>query len=348
MNSEFRLPISPNYVSKWGFWEACREIIQNALDEQEIDTEKELIFRYNKSEERLYIGTTKSRLEPKSLLIGYTTKSDQKRTIGSFGEGYKLALLVLLRLGHEIRIYSQNTIWYPSFVYDKEYESEILRILIVENENDEHNYNGVRFVICDVTPDMNKLLQRNFIKAEENTILKDKKETGRVYVKGLFVCEVEGFENGYNFSPDRLRLDRDRGMVDSFNVKWETSRLLASHATPGELYRAISRKSPEVDYLAHAYMKVEKSKELLSLYEKENGENTVPVTNEEEILHAQKLGLKFKIVPEILKNILKSCKEFFSIKIKTPKELLLEFVEKYENTLTEDQKNELNVIAEKI
>ena len=76
----YELPISIDYVQHWGMAEAIREIIQNALD-------SESPFAYTLEDNTLTISSSHARLEPTSLLLGSTTKADNKEAIGSFGEG---------------------------------------------------------------------------------------------------------------------------------------------------------------------------------------------------------------------------------------------------------------------
>ena len=128
----YELSLSENYVSNWGLVEAIREIFQNAIDQENMarppkdwydDVEKEspnkMFFNFavdshNPNKYRtLSIGNKESILDVNSLLLGETTKSDDKRAIGKFGEGYKLALLVLTRLGKKIKIfnYGAREVW---------------------------------------------------------------------------------------------------------------------------------------------------------------------------------------------------------------------------------------------
>ena len=47
------------------------------------------------------------------LVLGETTKYDNENQIGKYGEGLKLALLVLVRNGHQLEIKTQEQIWTP-------------------------------------------------------------------------------------------------------------------------------------------------------------------------------------------------------------------------------------------
>src|SRR5258708_26276899 len=99
---KFTLPISPNYVAHWGLWESVREIFQNALDEQTRDPRCVAGIKYENG--ILRITSANTILNPKSLLLGATTKADDKNQRGKYGEGYKLAALVLVRMGYSVSI----------------------------------------------------------------------------------------------------------------------------------------------------------------------------------------------------------------------------------------------------
>src|SRR5258707_8510533 len=102
MTRKFTLPISPAYVAHWQLWEAVREIYQNALDEHTHDPFCEASINYTDGVLRIF--TSKGTLSPESLVLGKTSKRDDPYQRGKFGEGYKLSLLVLARIGHDVEI----------------------------------------------------------------------------------------------------------------------------------------------------------------------------------------------------------------------------------------------------
>jgi hypothetical protein len=103
---KYVLPLSPDYVSHWGLWEAVREIYQNALDEVEAPSLAQIRF----SDDALYISTPTGKLTPDTLVLGKTSKRNKSQSRGKFGEGYKLALLVLARLGHRVTIRTNDQV----------------------------------------------------------------------------------------------------------------------------------------------------------------------------------------------------------------------------------------------
>ena len=106
MASKIELTIAPSYVPSWGIVEAVRELFQNALDQQKQNPTNKMSWEYDPEAQRLRICNKYSTLEASSLLLGATTKADDTSTIGQFGEGYKIATLVLLRNDKKITFYN--------------------------------------------------------------------------------------------------------------------------------------------------------------------------------------------------------------------------------------------------
>ena len=110
---KIELTITPNYVSDWNFQDAVRELIQNGTDQQTLDPKNVFEISYDEQENILQLSNSESTLEINTLLLGCSTKSNNTDTVGQFGEGYKIAALVLNRLGKTFSVYnnSKDEIW---------------------------------------------------------------------------------------------------------------------------------------------------------------------------------------------------------------------------------------------
>ena len=130
--SKIELTIAPNYVPNWTLVDAIRELFQNALDQQKQNNENEASWNYDDDTGVLTISNATSKLTAASLLLGQTTKADDKSTIGQFGEGYKIATLVLLREGQNVVFYNYGAreIWRPRFVKSRRFGTDILTFFI--------------------------------------------------------------------------------------------------------------------------------------------------------------------------------------------------------------------------
>ena len=121
---KYELSISADYVPDWGTTEAMREFFQNAIDEETRDSSNKMFFEYDPNEQIVRIGNKHSDLDIKTLLFGVTTKKEDREMIGNHGEGYKIATVVLLRMGKSVvfRNYCRKEIWRPRLVKSRKYD----------------------------------------------------------------------------------------------------------------------------------------------------------------------------------------------------------------------------------
>lgn len=124
MSNTIHLTISRDYVVKWGVWESARELIQNALD-----TKK---YKITYTENEITITTHAGALDRRNLLLGVSSKRDDDSSIGTYGEGFKLAMLVMLREGKSISIKNGKDLWTPHFSNHPDLNHECLALSIFE------------------------------------------------------------------------------------------------------------------------------------------------------------------------------------------------------------------------
>lgn len=115
--NSYELTLTPNYVSDWNFNDALRELIQNGTDQEVLDPDNEFQIDYSPKEKVLRLKNRKSVLKINTLLLGRSSKANNEDTVGQFGEGYKIAALVLNRLGKTFTIYNneKNEVWESRF-----------------------------------------------------------------------------------------------------------------------------------------------------------------------------------------------------------------------------------------
>lgn len=231
------LSLSPDYVSKWGVWEAVRELLQNAIDT------KDYQINADRDNFKLSIVSKGGLLEKSTLLLGNSSKRNDNSTIGTYGEGFKLALLVLLREGKKVHLKNGADIWHASFTQHPILDSKCLTINIEENvieNNDDTVIFEIEGIGASEFEDIeSKVLDKDFSKNAlgeyKGSYYWDKlrSEKAKLYVGGLFVCELEdGYELSYNFAPNVLHLDRDRQQVSSFDLSWEATLLISKSDNP--------------------------------------------------------------------------------------------------------------------
>lgn len=336
---KYTLTLSPDYVLSWGFWEAARELLQNSIDQHAVNEESTPIFEYSPDDELLVIGNECCELHPRTLLLGMTDKRDVTATIGQFGEGYKLAMLVLVRGSYQVTIRNGDTIWRPRFEFNDEFGEHVMVVHVTPAEQP---INGVQFEIRGVSKNDYGTLAENFLPGHPlNVILDEDHLRKRVFVNGLFVCKLDGLEYGYNFAPDRLNLDRDRGMTDTFEVKWQTARLWQQTTDPTKLYEALSEGLGDVEMISN--LSPQLTTAIVEKFEAEHPD-AVPVTCQAEM--DRRRGMKTQLVPQALGKLLQHMRAYVFDRSGTPCDCLERFTRQYRSYLPEDGRKELDCILE--
>jgi len=287
---KFELSLASDYIPEWTVVDAIRELFQNALDEEAIDPENAMTVQ--RKNDKLYIGNHKSSLTTKSLLLGGSTKKDDKHTIGKFGEGYKLATLVLLRLGHKVVIHNREAgeIWRPRFVDSKRYDAKVLTFFVESNQDHgDCPLGSLIFVVDNITDDVwTKIVDSNLHlqppgnvnDTPKGQILLDEDQHGRIYINGLYVCFNKDIKYGYNIKPEYLAIDRDRRLVGDFDLQWLTSDMWASRNE--DAIELLKSGAPDVRYARHKFDYTQKNRVYKDFIE-EHGEKAVPVSTQSEL-----------------------------------------------------------------
>lgn len=304
--SKYELTIDTNYVSRWGVVEAVRELFQNSVDEEIQNPSNVRLWKYDETAQKLYIGNKESVLDVETLLLGVTSKSNNDNTIGQFGEGYKIATVVLLRTNHPITFYNYGNkeVWTTKLVKSRRFGGRL-----VPTFNIDKNYpwqkvpdNNLTIVIENITPEEYVQIQTYILPLQKDigvtyncheygTILIEDRYKGMVFVGGLFVCKNDRLRYGYNISPKYLKLDRDRCAVDEFNLLWNTSRMWGECSDKEQLADILFEQDvADVTYLGTLRDFLSRDKTILAAFIAKYGENAIPVTSQEDYDKVLMLG----------------------------------------------------------
>lgn len=373
MTSKFELSISTEYVPDWGLVEALRELFQNALDNETMNPENKMGWQYNKKSGEVKITNKTSKLLVESLLLGSGTKHNRTDTIGKHGEGYKIAFMVLLRNNKTIRVdnYGANEIWDVRLVKSRKYKGQLVPTVFINKEPvwKKKPSSDLTITVGGITEEEYKELEvKNlhlrgeevsaFEATEKGRILLDESEQGNIYVEGLFVTNISGLQYGYDFSPKAISLDRDRKLVDSFNVKWSASELWCRAAEQDEkamemAVELVNDSAPDTAYLSNmSYYGKGLFNGVAKKFYEDNGTDAVPVTSnlEYEAVEKAEMGKPIIVTSEIA-QILRSDRideQRKVIKITSVKEQLELFVEKIADRLSDEELDEINILVEKV
>lgn len=327
---KYELTLSPDYVPDWRAVDAVRELFQNALDQEVMQKDNKMFFGYGRRSDNvgvLYIGNKSSVLEAKTLLMGSSTKRTNKDTIGKFGEGYKVATLVLLRLGFKVTFYNYGAkeVWQPRFVKSRRYGGENILTFFI---NDKWPWekvpdNNLTIEIEGITPELYKeIVETNLhlqdvgetIETSYGRILLEERYKGKVFVNGLWVCNYDQYLLGYDFKPAHINIDRDRKLVSDFDLKWLSSKMWGATSDP-RIVELAAKNAADVQYVTlHLHqLPYDKLNELYDKafddFVKENGTKAIPVTDQAELENVPS-GYKAVIVPESRQSLVKASKKY--------------------------------------
>lgn len=241
--TKYELSLSPDYVPHWNLQDALRELFQNAIDQETTNPDNTASFDYDG--ETLKICNKYSSLSAKTLLLGASSKRDDETTIGKFGEGYKIAALVLTRLGKTFRIETLNEVWTFRFSKSKKYDSTILVCEVSTGGIFMRNSSkpDLSMIVDNITQEeFEELGLHNLhvrqpiakIETPKGAILLQPDYAGKIFVNGLFICDtstnksISTYRMGYDFRPECIKLDRDRKLVTDGDIKWLASQMWAS------------------------------------------------------------------------------------------------------------------------
>ncbi len=312
------LTIDPTYCEEWGLQNGLRELLQNAKDGEEFDgypMHVEHLPRTNK----LVISNKGVSIEPSTLLLlGRSSKRDGAQR-GKFGEGFVLGVLALIRAGHPVTIYNGDEVWRPEITTpDEGHPFEGQKLLVfntrklpvargdfsVEIENvPKGTWADTRTLFLFLTPPR----ASEVAKVQGNTVLLGEEYSGMIFSRGIYVNRVEDLECGYDLAD--LKLDRDRRLVDEYDLRWRLGELWnAAHQQDPEksaprIYRMAKENKSEVKSLQHrADEKLVKA--LREEFEKENGIGTVAVASMSESMELEQLGARTAVVNKTLHELL--------------------------------------------
>jgi len=313
---------SDGYLPNWSIYEGVREVIQNAKDAETQFNAPMSVEWYSGATGRKALRITNEgcNIDKEALLFGHTTKFGNAETIGQYGEGLKLGLLVLVRAGLKVKIFTGNDhdgtgeVWIPTIERSDTFNANVLTI----NVKDAKYRKRVRVEIEGLSksewfgmkdkflflPDTDK---GEFVKTKKGELLKDKKYKGQIYVKGIWV-ETRSTDYGYNFFD--AELDRDRKMVDWYSFDINVGKIL-DEAVVSEsfdakvLFNMLQTNSKDVSgWSTHNYL-LDSAELIKNEFISKYGEDAIPLkTNEQATVLSHLTGAKGIVVPEILGKIL--------------------------------------------
>lgn len=321
-STTLELSINPGYVRGWGCWEAIRELLQNGLDAAD-QGHALTIERGGGASKTIYIRNEGVTLARSTLLLGATSKADGGAR-GKFGEGYKLAFLVLCRNNVMVQVRTGAEIWTPFIEKSDTFGAELMKLKIrpaskFENKV-EVQIHGVSDADWDVITDRlldipgvesSVLKEGEAIKVGQNRVLLDSRFKSKLFSRGLFVGTLPD-EYAYGYDLANVQLDRDRKAADVWSLRSELSYTLRQAMDSGlmkveEVFKMLAMDCGEAkvvgDHYAYGYAD-SLTKAVTAEFERIHGDNAVPVTNMAESMEAGHHGLQGKIITKALRIVI--------------------------------------------
>ena len=213
-NDKITYPISKNYVENWSFVDAGREILANAIDSSQNKEKAQIYYK----DGYCVISDNGIGIDKKNFVIGNSQKQDSE--IGMFGEGLKLASLVMAREDRDMSIETKGFTYYPMLEDNEEFNTEIFSIKFVENSKVEGT--TIKFKSTQEEVDSIKALFLEFKSGMDILTYEDIEvilnEKNNIYVKGLKSANINTMFS-YNVLDKNIVNTRDRNHIneDKFN-----------------------------------------------------------------------------------------------------------------------------------
>ena len=261
MSKVYKTNITDGYCFQWSVSKSCMEFVSNALDEGDYDITPDA------ENGKLIVTNYNTRLDPKVLMLGLSSKRGDDTKRGMFGCGVPMAIAALLAQDCQVIIYNSGVIWDCCFEYCDEWGYEVLTFK--ETIDPTPNTNLTIVVNSMDSSDVEEIIQRTLVLQNREVLFSTKygdvisqgEDNGEIFCGDMYVCENGSFKYSYNFAPKVLPLNQDRNSAS----QWEISRLTAKiwkQCPDKELLKeAIESKKADCEYVMDSWY-TQDSKEL--------------------------------------------------------------------------------------
>lgn len=315
--------IAKDYALSAGFgsaWAGIREILQNALDGH--DKGYYMRIDHGKARDRsgswaLKVMNEGITLTRDALVLGFSSKRNDASQRGQHGEGLVVGINALLNWGHEVWIRTGDEAW----IAKHQRNERGLEVLVIDIRKQPKHINDFVVEIKGVSPQDWESYQERLlffgdkndrrISLERGTILLDPKYKNKLFVKGIYVCELpDDYSFGYNLN---IHLNRDREVADPWLLT-DTIREVIMDATSKNLFKVEeilevleNENCGESQAFAHCHFWGDPNdfhQKIAENFIEKHGENSLPVSSLGDSQRVEHFGKKGITVSKAIKNII--------------------------------------------
>lgn len=313
MQNEIELTIDESYVD-WGLREGIREIIQNSIDGEKAGFKSTIA--YDRDTQTLRVSNQGAKLPRKSLLLGFTTKRDDKQAIGQFGEGYKLGCLAVVRAGHVVWIKNGTEMWQPRIRHSDVFDQNVLVFNIKEVSD---GFDGVEFTVLGLSPEAWISCQQQFLRYQDTQTIETELGdvifspdlAGTIFMGGIQIAKVDDYHFGYNLKPKSIRIDRDRRMVNEKEISALTTNIwnaayLKNKEHIDHIEELLKLKCDDLADMKYSWNCANGLiTDLVKRFKQRYGEKAYPVSDQKTLNFVQMLGMTAVIVEDYYGMVLR-------------------------------------------
>jgi hypothetical protein len=307
----FELTMTIRYARDWSKKAGVRELVQNMLDGH--DQGYKMGVSFIKVNGKSYIAFKNEGLvlDKSVWLLGESNKGSDAR--GRHGDGLKVGSLVLVREGVDVFFLSGNERWTPTLVSSETFSGKtVLKIVTRAGSARENDYTAC----VAMTPDEWEGYRQDFLPLSDldpttirkggyaGNLLLDPRAKGRVFVKGIWVCDKPNLDHGYDLHD--VSLDRDRRIMDTWDIQYQAGKILSHVAQEdaamlAQIFQDLVADKADVEHIHYHDGEIKDA--LAAQFHATYGDKAVAVENAAEATKVEHYGLKGVVVPKGLREV---------------------------------------------
>jgi hypothetical protein len=240
-----------------------------------------------------------------NLLLGNTSKRNDPSQRGQYGEGFKVAVLALIRAGYPVfisnginrEVITSSIEQHPDYGNTNVlcFHTNNVPILPIDSKKLIFSVSGVDpedvKAVKDKFLHWNGLELGDYYKTDIGKVLIPKQYKGKVFSRGIYVCNIDKLEYGYDL--ENLKLGRDRNLASQFDICWDTSNLWSklgdSHGKDELVVKMLESDAPDIAYL-DSFSSHKLRNSVLREFQSTNGEKSYPCSSEYQRKEIASLG----------------------------------------------------------